>query len=51
MAEDIHGAGSVWSNPITVTIPRSRAVNTPFIQLLEKLIEQFPLLEWLLNIQ
>lgn len=47
-AEDIYGTQSVWSDPLTVTMPRNRALtNSLFLRLLE----QFPLLERLLNLQ
>jgi hypothetical protein len=48
MAEDVHGAGSVWSNPLTVTMPRSRPVDNPFFSFLESHPYMFPILRLLL---
>jgi hypothetical protein len=39
MAEDTHGAASVWSNPLTVTMPKNKALDSTFIL---RLFEQFP---------
>jgi len=39
-AKDIHGTQSDWSEPLSVTMPRSKAVN--HYTLLEKIWEQFP---------
>ena len=50
VAKDINGAQGPWSNSLTVTMPRNRAVNPLLIQFLEKLFEQLPFLEWILNI-
>lgn len=50
VAKDINGAQGPWSNSLTVTMPRNRAVNPLIIQFLDKLFEQFPFLEWILNI-
>lgn len=51
MAEDINGAGSVWSNPLTVTMPREKAIQNPFLlRLLENLANSFPLLKILLGL-
>jgi len=50
MAEDINGAGSVWSNPLTVTIPKNKAKNDiNLLMLLEYLFERFPLLKQILG--
>lgn len=43
-AEDIHGTESVWSDPLSVTIPRNRAVNRPFLRYLENHQFIFPIL-------
>ena len=51
MAEDIHGAGSVWSDPLTVTMPRNKAVqNTLFLRLLENLVNNMPFLKYILGL-
>ena len=39
MAEDIHGAQSIWSNSLTVIIPRNRAAISPIIL---RILNQFP---------
>lgn len=49
-AMDIYGFESEWSDPLSVTIPRSRAINRPFLQFLEKLADYFPLLARLLEL-
>jgi len=49
-ARDRLYAESPWSDSLTVTMPRSRAVNPLLIQFLEKLLEQFPLLQWILTV-
>lgn len=46
-SKDINGLESDWGT-LTVTMPRTRAINSFFLQFLEKLFEKFPLLEWLL---
>jgi len=51
MAEDSNGAGSVWSDPLTVTIPKNRARNDiDLILILEYLLERFPLLKQILGL-
>ena len=46
MAEDINGAQSAWSDPLSVSMPRNKPyVNTPFLQFLE----QYPILYQLLQ--
>jgi hypothetical protein len=40
VAKDSHGIYSVWSDPLSITMPLS--YKTPFLQLLERLFEQFP---------
>jgi hypothetical protein len=39
IAEDTNGAASVWSNPLTVTMPKNKAVYMPFFQQLQ---DRFP---------
>lgn len=50
MAEDIHGAPSVWSDPLTVTIPRNRAVNTQFLKFLQNHPNLLPILRVILRV-
>jgi len=47
-AKDMHGAESEWSDPLGITAPENKAIN-PFILLLERLIERFPMLEQMLQ--
>jgi hypothetical protein len=51
MAEDVHGVGSVWSNPLSVTMPRDKALINPFLlRILENLANNFPLLKMILGL-
>jgi uncharacterized repeat protein (TIGR01451 family)/fimbrial isopeptide formation D2 family protein len=44
-AKDGFDAESVWSDPLAVTMPRDRSINSPlFLRLLQRLAEIFPLL-------
>jgi len=36
MAEDIYGAGGVWSDPLAVTMPRNRAIQRPVLKFLQQ---------------
>jgi hypothetical protein len=45
-AEDVHGAQSVWSDPLTVEIPRSRSIISPRFLLI---FEQFTIVYKLLS--
>jgi hypothetical protein len=40
VAKDTHGITSVWSDPLPITMPFSYQI--PFLQLLQRLFEQFP---------
>jgi hypothetical protein len=48
IAEDEHGAQSPWSDPLSVSMPKNKAIN-PFIVFLERLMERFPILEQILQ--
>jgi hypothetical protein len=50
MAEDINGAQSEWSDPLSVSMPRNRAINRPFLKFLQNIIERFPLFARLLKL-
>jgi outer membrane protein assembly factor BamB len=51
-ARDENGAESIFSDPLTVNIPKNRKIiNTLELQLLERLMERFPLLTRNLNLQ
>jgi parallel beta-helix repeat protein len=45
------GHNSVWSDPLSISIPKNNQMTNPFLlRFLERLIERFPLLARLLNI-
>jgi len=46
-ARDHYGAESEWSDPFTVTMPKSKSFNI-FNPLIIRLIQRFPILEFLL---
>ena len=48
-AKDIHGAESVWSDPLSISMPRNRAIN-PIQFLLEKHPNMFPILRLILKL-
>jgi len=47
-AKDVHDEESVWSDPLTVTMPRNRATQTPFLNFLQSHPNMFPILQKLL---
>ncbi len=49
-ARDIFGSESEWSDPLTVTMPKNKAINMPFIRFLEQHRHMFPLLRQLLDL-
>lgn len=50
-AQDEHGRESGWSDPLSVTMPKSKVINTPFLNFLENHPHLFPLLQQLLGLQ
>jgi hypothetical protein len=48
-ARDADGLESVWSDPLPVTMPRNRAMNTPFLRFLQYHPYMFPILRLLLQ--
>ena len=48
-AKDDHGAESVWSDPLPVSMPKNKQSINFLQQFLGQLIERFPLLEYLLD--
>jgi len=48
-AKDIYGAESEWST-LEVSMPKNKAVNSPFLQFLENHPNLFPLLRQLLGL-
>ena len=49
-AKDIYGKESEWSDPLSISMPKSRLINRPFIQFLGNHPRIFPLLQLLLGI-
>jgi PKD repeat protein len=47
-AKDTKDAESVWSDPLSITMPRNKAVNRPLLRFLEQYLHLFPLLRQLL---
>jgi len=41
-AKDTNGAESDWSDPLSVSMSRNRAINRPFLKFLQNIIERFP---------
>jgi hypothetical protein len=50
-AKDIYGAESPWSDPLSVSMPKNKLINTPLINFLENHPHLFPLLRQLLGIE
>ena len=49
-AKDDHGVQSDWSDPLPITMPRNKGfIHSVFLEILEKLMERFPLLEQILS--
>ena len=49
-AKDDHGVQSEWSDPLSVSMPKNKAINTPFLQFLEQHPHLFPLLRHLMGV-
>lgn len=50
VAKDDHGKLSIWSDPLDVTMPRNKAFfNSILLEILERILERFPLLEQILS--
>ncbi|MCK4902000.1 MAG: PKD domain-containing protein [Thermoplasmatales archaeon] len=49
-AKDEHDDESDWSEPLSVTMPRNRIVNKPFLQFLQQHPNLFPILQQLLGL-
>ena len=46
VAKDVHGKLSTWSDPLEVSMPRNKAFfNSILLEILERILERFPLLE------
>jgi len=49
-AKDIHDAVSEWADPLPISMPKTKPyINTLFLQILEQLLQRFPLLAKLLQ--
>ncbi len=50
IAEDINGAQSIWSDPLSVSMPKNKPyINTPFLNFLQQYPHLFPLLQQILQ--
>jgi len=49
-AKDNYDLESVWSDPLPISIPKNKAINTPFLRFLENHPHLFPLLRQLLGV-
>jgi len=47
--KDVYGRESEWSDPLSVTMPRNKAINRPFLNFLENHPNLFPILQKLLQ--
>ena len=43
-AKDEHGSESSWSDPLAISMPKNKAINTPFLRILENHPHLFPLI-------
>jgi hypothetical protein len=49
-AKDEHGEESEWSDPLPITMPKNKVINTPFLRFLDSHSHMFPLLKYLLEL-
>jgi len=49
-AMDVYGRESEWSDPLSVTMPRNKVLNRPFLNFLESFLNHFPMLQKLLQL-
>jgi hypothetical protein len=49
-AKDTYGAKSLWSDPLTVTMPKSKTVNSIFLRSLQNSLNIFPAIRQLLGL-
>jgi len=50
-AKDVYGLESEWSDPLTISMPKNKAINSSSLRFLELFIERFPLLFLFLQFQ
>jgi hypothetical protein len=48
---DVYGEWSEWSDPLSVSMPKNKAINSPFLRFLEQHPHMFPLLQQLLELK
>jgi len=48
-ARDGSGLEGIWSDPLPITLPRNRAINTPFLNFLQNFLQQYPILYQILQ--
>jgi hypothetical protein len=48
--DTVSGSETDWSQPLTVTVPRSKSINSPFLNFLDNHPNLFPLLRLLLRL-
>jgi len=49
-SKDRWGYESDWSDPLQVSMPKNKPINTPFLRFLENHLRMFPLLRQLLGL-
>jgi hypothetical protein len=49
-AKDINGDEGVWSDPLPVSMPRNKAISTPFLRFLEQHPRLFSILRYILEL-
>lgn len=50
IAKDNHGVQSEWSDPLVVSMPKNKVINTPFLRFLENHPNIFPVLRYLMKL-
>ncbi len=51
IAKDIYGKESEWSDPLSISMPKNKSINTPFLSFLENHPHMFPLLRQIFGLQ
>ena len=49
-AKDVHDKESPWSDPLPITMPKNKAINSPLLRFLEQHPRMFPVLRQLLGL-
>ncbi len=50
-AKDTSDVESVWSDPLPISMPKNKAINTPFLRFLENHLHMYPLLRQIFGLQ